>query len=80
MLGVISEQDGRHLWKNIETSRNYGLKINPGAGKYEGLAFHLEHRIYIAEYDTAALAALRGRYGPDDLLLSVQGGYTITPH
>jgi transcriptional regulator with XRE-family HTH domain len=50
-LAVISEQDGRHLWKNIERPGNEDLTIERLVGKYEGLAFHLGHRIYIVEYD-----------------------------
>ncbi|WP_324752014.1 helix-turn-helix transcriptional regulator [Roseovarius sp. Pro17] len=50
-LAVISERDGRHLWKNVERRSNYDLTMERFVGKYEGLAFHLGHRIHIVEYD-----------------------------
>lgn len=50
-LAVISEQDGRHLWKNVERRADHGLAMENFVGKYDGLAFYLGHRIHIMEYD-----------------------------
>jgi hypothetical protein len=50
-LSVITERDGRHLWKNIERRTDPDLTLERFVGKYEGLAFHLGHRIHIVEYD-----------------------------
>ncbi|RKF17111.1 XRE family transcriptional regulator [Roseovarius spongiae] len=50
-LAVIAEKDGRHLWKNIETGAVPDLGREKFVGKYEGMAFHLGHRVHIVEYD-----------------------------
>ena len=50
-LAVISEHDGRHLWKNIERRGDRDLAMERFVGKYDGLAFYLGHRIHIMEYD-----------------------------
>lgn len=50
-LAVITERDGRHLWKNVETGVIPDVGHEKFVGKYEGLAFHLGHRIHIVEYD-----------------------------
>lgn len=51
-LAVIENRDGRHLWKNIETGKDPDLGRSTFASKYEGLAFHLGHRIQIIEYES----------------------------
>ncbi len=50
-LAVISERDGRHLWKNIERRSTHDQTMERSVGKYEGLAFYLGHRIHIVEYE-----------------------------
>ncbi|SEL37204.1 Cro/C1-type HTH DNA-binding domain-containing protein [Roseovarius nanhaiticus] len=57
-LAVITEKDGRHLWKNIETGTDPDKAQSRFVGKYEGLAFHLGHRIHIIEYDVLAASSI----------------------
>ncbi|MFX0540588.1 helix-turn-helix domain-containing protein [Roseovarius sp. S4756] len=57
-LAVISEKDGRYLWKNIETGMDPDREHERFIGKYEGLAFHLGHRIHIIEHDVLAASSI----------------------
>ncbi|MEX1234870.1 MAG: helix-turn-helix transcriptional regulator [Roseovarius sp.] len=57
-LAVITEKDGRHLWKNIEVGTNPELPDDRFVSKYEGLAFHLGHRIHIIEHDVLAASSI----------------------
>lgn len=57
-LAVIVKRDGRHLWKNIETGWDPDVNRERFVGKYEGLAFHLGHRIHIVEYEALNASSL----------------------
>lgn len=57
-LAAISVQDGRHLWKNIETGNDPEAGRGRFVSKYEGLAFHLGHRIHIVEYDVLTASSI----------------------
>ena len=57
-LAVLSEQNGRHLWKNVERRAKHDPTIERFVGKYEGLAFHLGHRIHIVEYDVLNVGSI----------------------
>ncbi len=57
-LGVVTEKDGRHLWKNIETGIDPDKPQTRFVSKYEGLAFHLGHRIHIVEHDVLAASSI----------------------
>lgn len=50
-LAVLANRDGRHVWKNLETGIDPDLGGSRFVGKYDGLAFHLGHRIHIVEYE-----------------------------
>jgi len=57
-LAVITEKDGRYLWKNIEIGVDPEHVRERFIGKYEGLAFHLGHRIHIVEHDVLAASSI----------------------
>jgi transcriptional regulator with XRE-family HTH domain len=57
-LAVIAEKDGRHLWKNIETGADPDQGGMRFVGKYEGLAFHVGHRIHIVELDALGASSI----------------------
>lgn len=57
-LGVITEQDGRYLWKNIEVGVDPQQVRARFVGKYEGFAFHLGHRIHIIEHDALGASSI----------------------
>ncbi|MFD0857863.1 helix-turn-helix domain-containing protein [Roseovarius aquimarinus] len=57
-LGVITEKDGRYLWKNIEIGVDPEQVRARFVGKYEGFAFHLGHRIHIVEHDVLGSSSI----------------------
>lgn len=82
-LAAMSVQDGRHLWKNIETGNDPETGRGRFVSKYEGLAFHLGHRIHIVEYDVLTASSitklmLYPSYAPrPDYLRGVQTGASM---
>ncbi|WP_252737409.1 hypothetical protein [Citreicella sp. C3M06] len=58
-LCVITEQDGRYLWKNIEVGVDPQQVRARFLGKHEGFAFHLGHRIHIIEHDVLSASSIR---------------------
>lgn len=57
-LASISLRDGRHMWKNVETGEDPDTGRGRFVSKYEGLAFHLGHRIHIVEYDVLTASSI----------------------
>ncbi len=51
-LCVISEQDGKHYWKNVERIRQGDGDTPATINKYVGVVFLIADRIFIIEYET----------------------------